>query len=157
MESALYLIVDNHGKPTLLGYSGEWPHVIFFNPTDATRVAKSPRLGVGPGFDSQGSVTFFHKYCFPNLHRSHWAIPWWSDSAIYSNIQVHDYNLNRVLVEQKCSFPSSPSHHSWGQQPQKSWWRQQTTTIGDNQAECIWSRPALVTSMVDVQDFGNAV
>ena len=66
MVSALYLIVDNHGKPTLLGYSGEWPHV--FNPTDATRVAGSPRIGVGPGFDSQGSVNFFHKYCFPNLH-----------------------------------------------------------------------------------------
>ena len=49
------------------------------------------RTGVGPGFNSQGSVTFFHKYCFPNLHRSHWAIPWWSDSAIYSNIQVHDF------------------------------------------------------------------
>ena len=27
MVSALYLIVDNHGKPTLLGYSGELPHV----------------------------------------------------------------------------------------------------------------------------------
>ena len=39
-----------------------------FNPTDATRVASSPRLGVGPGFDSQGSVNFFSKYCFPNLH-----------------------------------------------------------------------------------------
>ena len=38
----------------------------FFNPTDATRVASSPRLGVGPGFDSQGSVNFFNKYCFPN-------------------------------------------------------------------------------------------
>ena len=61
----------------------------FFNPTDAIRVAGSPRIGVGPGFDSQGSVTFFHKYCFPNLHWIHWANPWWSDSAIYSNIQVH--------------------------------------------------------------------
>ena len=39
-----------------------------FNPTEAVRVAASPRIGVGPGFDSQGSVTFFHKYCFPNLH-----------------------------------------------------------------------------------------
>ena len=29
MVSALYLIVDNHGKPTLLGYSGEWPHANF--------------------------------------------------------------------------------------------------------------------------------
>ena len=26
------------------------------------------------------------KYCFPNLHWIHWAIPWWSDSAHYSNI-----------------------------------------------------------------------
>ena len=52
-------------------------------------VARPPRIGVGPGFDSQGSVTFFHKYCFPNLHWIHWANPWWSDSAIYSNFQVH--------------------------------------------------------------------
>ena len=37
-------------------------------PTDAIRVAVSPRIGVGPGFDSQGSVNFFTKYCFPNLH-----------------------------------------------------------------------------------------
>ena len=29
MVSALYLIVDNHGKPTLPGYSGEWPHTNF--------------------------------------------------------------------------------------------------------------------------------
>ena len=55
-------------------------------------VAKSPRTGVGPGFDSQGSVILFHKYCIPNLYWIHWAIPWWSDSAINSNIQVHDYN-----------------------------------------------------------------
>ena len=46
-------------------------------------VAKSPRIGVGPGFDSQGSVTLFHKYCFPNLYWIHWAIiTMWSDSAI---------------------------------------------------------------------------
>ena len=43
----------------------------FFNPTDATRVAGTPRIGVGPGFDSQGSVNFFNKYCFPNLHWIH--------------------------------------------------------------------------------------
>ena len=29
------------------------------------------RIGVGPGFDSQGSVTLFLKYCFPNLHWIH--------------------------------------------------------------------------------------
>ena len=67
MVSALYLIVDNDGKPTLLGYSGEWPQV-FFKPTDTIMVPNSPRIGVGPGFDSQGCVTFFHKYCFPNLY-----------------------------------------------------------------------------------------
>ena len=48
-------------------YTGEWPQVLFV-PTDAIRVAASPRIGVGPGFDSQGSVHFFTKYCFPNLH-----------------------------------------------------------------------------------------
>ena len=106
-------------------------------------VARPPRIGVGPGFDSQGSVTFFHKYCFPNLHWIHWANPWWSDSAIYSTIQVHDYNHNRVLVEQKCSFLGSQRHHSWGNQPQKSYWRQQTTTIVDIlaksvEAEMLW-------------------
>ena len=58
MVSALNLIVDNHGGPTLLGFSGEWPQV-FFNPTDARRVAAPPRIGVGLGFDSQGGVNFF--------------------------------------------------------------------------------------------------
>ena len=42
-----------------------------FYPTDATRVAGSPRIGVGPGFDSQGSENFFTKYCFPNLRWIH--------------------------------------------------------------------------------------
>ena len=35
-------------------------HKFFFNPTDAMRVAVSPRIGVGPGFDSQGSVNFLY-------------------------------------------------------------------------------------------------
>merc|ERR1712012_504322 len=30
-----------------------------------------PGLENGPGFDSQGSVNFFTKYCFSNLHRIH--------------------------------------------------------------------------------------
>ena len=42
-----------------------------FNPTVARMVAGPPRIGVGPGFDSQGSVNFFTKYCFPNLHWIH--------------------------------------------------------------------------------------
>ena len=57
MVSALYLIVDNHGKPTLLGYSGEWPQV-FLNQQTLYGVAKTPRIGEGAGFDSQDSVTF---------------------------------------------------------------------------------------------------
>ena len=69
MVSALNLIVGNHGGPTLLGFSGEWPQV-FFNPTDAIRVAASPRIGVGPGFDSQGSVNFFPNTAFPTYTES---------------------------------------------------------------------------------------
>ena len=44
---------------------------MFFKPTDTIMVAISPRIGVGPGFDSQGSVTLFLKYCFPNLRWIH--------------------------------------------------------------------------------------
>ena len=66
MVSALNLIVGNHGGPTLLGFSGEWPQV-FFNPTDAIRVAVSPRIGVGPGFDSQVCVNFFTKFLLSQL------------------------------------------------------------------------------------------
>ena len=54
MVPALNLIVGNHGGPTLLGFSGEWPQV-FFNPTDTSMVTKTPWIGEGPGFDSQGS------------------------------------------------------------------------------------------------------
>ena len=43
-------------------------HKFIFNPTDAIMVTKTPRIGEGPGFDSQGSATLFIKYCFPNLH-----------------------------------------------------------------------------------------
>ena len=57
-------------------------------------VATSPRIGVGLGSDSQGSVTLFHKYCFPNLYWIHWAITGWSDSAINSNTTVHEKDLD---------------------------------------------------------------
>ena len=70
MVSALYLIVDNDGKPTLLGYSGEWPQV-FLTQQTLEGLPHLPGLENGPGFDSQGSVNFFTKYCFPNLHRIH--------------------------------------------------------------------------------------
>ena len=42
--------------------------------------------GKGAGFDSQGGVTLFNKYCFPNLHR------------IRGNaIQVEDYEFRHIL------------------------------------------------------------
>ena len=50
-------------------YTGEWPQVLFV-PTDAIRVAASPRIGVGPGFDSQGSVNFFPNTAFPTYTES---------------------------------------------------------------------------------------
>ena len=34
-------------------------------------VTRSPWIGVGPEFDSQGSITLFLKYFFPNMHRFH--------------------------------------------------------------------------------------
>ena len=40
------------------------------NPTDAIRAAVSPRIGVGPGFDSQGSVNFFPNTAFPTYTES---------------------------------------------------------------------------------------
>ena len=47
----------------------------FFKPTDTIVVANSPRIGVGPGSDSQGCVTFFHKYCFPTCTESIGLLP----------------------------------------------------------------------------------
>ena len=70
MVSALNLIVGNHGGPTLLGFSGEWPQV-FLTQQTLEGLPHLPGLENGPGFDSQGSVNFFTKYCFPNLHRIH--------------------------------------------------------------------------------------
>ena len=57
--------------------------ILFFKPRDPIMVANSPWIGAGPGFDSQGCVTFFHnhKNYFPNLYWIHWANTWWSDSA----------------------------------------------------------------------------
>ena len=111
-----------------------WPS--FKSTTDTIMVATSPRIGVGPGFDSQGSVTLFHKYCFPNLYWIHWAKPCEVIQPLNSNNHVIDYH-HWVLVEQKCSFHGISSHHSWGNQPQKSWCRHQTATIVDTPAECV--------------------
>ena len=55
----------------IICYIIEWPHVIFLTQQtqDTTMVTMIPRIGEGPGLDSQGCVTLFNKYCFPNLHR----------------------------------------------------------------------------------------
>ena len=55
---------------TLLGFNGEWPQV-FLTQQTLEGLPHLPGLENGPGFDSQGSVNFFTKYCFPNLHRIH--------------------------------------------------------------------------------------
>ena len=60
----------------------------FFKPTDTTRVANSPRLGVGPGFDSQGCVTFLSQILLSQLVLNPLGYTGWSDSAIHSNNQV---------------------------------------------------------------------
>ena len=87
-------------------------------------VARPPRIGVGPGFDSQGSVTFFHKYCFPNLHWIHWANPWWSDSAIHSSTQVHDFNISiKKCLAKKEVFVASALSQALSIFPLKSAWK----------------------------------
>ena len=57
-------------------------------PTDAVRVARPPRIGVSPGFDSQDSVNFFTKYCFPNLH-------WIHDKAL----EVQDWSPGLLTIQ----------------------------------------------------------
>ena len=46
-------------------------HKFFLTQQTLEGLPHLPGLENGPGFDSQGSVNFFTKYCFPNLHRIH--------------------------------------------------------------------------------------
>ena len=69
-------------------------------------VARPPRIGVGTGFDSQGSVTLFHKYCFPNL------------------LWIHD---NALEVED-CEFV--PVHHQQCDYVEYCrWWKDKTSSL----------------------------
>ena len=54
----------------------------------------------------------------------------------YSNILVIDYYLPES-GRAEMLLPWLQRHHSWGKQPQKSWWRQQSTTIVDITAESV--------------------
>ena len=63
-------------------------HISIFNPTDARMDAGPPQIGVGPGFDSQGSINFFTKYCFPNLH-------WIHDKAL----EVQDWSPGLLTIQ----------------------------------------------------------
>ena len=56
-----------------------------------------PGLENGPGFDSQGSVNFFTKYCFPNLHRIH-----------VKAFEVEDCEFVPVHHQPKAKFYSTP-------------------------------------------------
>ena len=57
-------------KAALWQFAFEWPQV-FLTEQTLEGLPHLPGLENGPGFDSQGSVNFFTKYCFPNLHRIH--------------------------------------------------------------------------------------
>ena len=56
-------------KPTIgIRTIVEFHFNFFYNPTaDTIRVANSPRIGVGPGFDSQGCVTFLSQILLSQL------------------------------------------------------------------------------------------
>ena len=71
-------------------------------------MTETPRIGEGPGFDYQGSVTLFLKYCFPNLH--------W----------IHD---NALGVED-CEFV--PVHHQLMLMTLDDIWWHLMVTLGDN-------------------------
>ena len=84
--------------------------------------AGPPRIGVGPGFDSQGSVTFFHKYCFPNLYWIHWVIlgkwfghqlqhpsSWYSTLLKKCWIYVSIDSFEDFLVDQDRQFQNTPN------------------------------------------------
>ena len=140
--------------PAATQYKDVVPMMIFFNPTDAIRVAGSPRIGVGPGFDSQGSVTFFHKYCFPNLYWIHWVIlgKWFGHQLQHPSSWLQ---LDRVWQSRNAPCPrvkvtilEATNHRS----PVKA----QTTPIVETSSRECRSRDALVTPKVDMQ-LGNAV
>ena len=127
----------------------------FFNPTDATRVAGSPRIGVGPGFDSQGSVTFFNKYCFPNLYWIHWVIlgKWFGHQLQHPKFLT---TPEPSLAEQKCSFPRGSKSPFSRPTTAEVLLKAPRSNHSGYPAESNRSRNALVTPMVDVQ-LGNAV
>ena len=54
MVSAFNYIVGNHKGPSFTWLYWQMA-TSFFNPTDTSMVTKTPWIGEGPGFDSQGS------------------------------------------------------------------------------------------------------
>ena len=112
-------------------------------------VARPPRIGVGPGFDSQGSVILFHKYCIPILYWIHWTIPWWSDSAINSNIQVLDYNSTES-GRAEMLLPKYSKSPFMRQPTAEVLTKASNSNHSGYSSRVCRSRPALVTPMVDV-------
>ena len=78
-------------------------------------------------------------YCFPNLYWIHWSITKWSDSAkTHPTMSWTPYHLSlgRALSRGAPSLDLQ-RHYSWGEQPQKSWCRQQPTPKVDITAESV--------------------
>ena len=63
-------------------------HKFFLTQQTLEGLPHLPGLENGPGFDSQGSVNFFTKYCFPNLH-------WIHDKAL----EVQDWGPGLLTIQ----------------------------------------------------------
>ena len=93
---------------------GEWPQ--FFLSQLTIIVANSPRIGVVPGFDSQGCVTFLSQILLSQLVLNPLGHSWVSDSATNSNIQVHyDKTSEKPLVSGSAlgTILASATRPSW--------------------------------------------
>ena len=128
----------------------------FFNPTDTIMVANSPRIGVGPGFDSQGCVTFLSQILLSQLVLNPLGHPWvkWFGHPLQQPSSW--LQLNRVWQSRNApSLGSSKSPFSRPPTTEVLLKASRNTHSGNFSRECR-SRNALVTPMVDVQ-LGNAV
>ena len=90
-----------------------------FKPTGACSVllSSSPRIGEGPGLETQGGSTLFHKYCFPNLH-------WTFFSTIHSTTPPPSYSCDgnctmlKTFTDLKSQMHPAPAWET-GMQPNR--------------------------------------
>ena len=83
-------------------------HKFFLTQQTLEGLPHLPGLENGPGFDSQGSVNFFTKYCFPNLHRIHVKafevedcefVPVHHQQKLILEMLWYDYRIENVNTE----------------------------------------------------------